>query len=251
MGLWYKPHSKPEDFKWKEHGTLLDHLQFFIDVREYIAHSDPPDGYCQMSHSDASTVRNPENPAVLDASYKHFHRPLISISIPSFVPSCSPMRGQGSEEGINTEFTYWNYSASMLEIFRRFGIEKTAPEKIGMDRYSQTVYFEFNVDEDDYDKGRRIIDTYIRGRKTDAAALFRQIRKDLIKHGFDAPDTPPEARGLTHMFITNAGDGLRRLGKKCGVFSSAAREGTLDTQLSDPKLVQVDTSADNDIVAPT
>lgn len=175
--------------KWPgEQASELDHLRYFTQTMNHVASSPPPPGYSyvQMPHGEGTTIGDPSKPAMLNASYKHFGRSLVSFSIPDFIKLEEGFHfHQGSDGQVadikrGMGLTTFNLSDSLTAIMDANGVRTDEP-KIGHDRMSRTIYVEMDVRGEDYDRAKTIMNTIVQGRDKSPSQLLSQI-KDL-----DAP----------------------------------------------------------------
>jgi len=162
----------------------LEALRYLINLREFIFLQTPPSRYLQQPHSDDFVpVRgNIEMPAMLDASYVHFGRYLLSISIPGFIRHDEPFEFKKDAEGKERVHylpgvTGFNIDHSLKGILNCFGIQ-TEETKYGKDKLSDTYYIEFEVkNKEDYKIGRCIIQKIIHGNYATDKELRSEIEK--------------------------------------------------------------------------
>jgi hypothetical protein len=171
----------------REGAVIEVHVQFLIDLRRHIAsRQDTPEGYIQMPHSDAPLIGDGRNPAMLDASYIHFERPFISISIPDFieVPAFDKYSYENGEMVLNDYhdgLSQKNLVESFNVLLEDQGLIGTTNypgdgTKIAHDRVSSTLYVEVVIDNPaDYERGRNIIDQLVRGTDTNATEFLNTI----------------------------------------------------------------------------
>ncbi len=193
------PLEPPSHIKWPgKEAKLHEHLQYLIDVREFISQMNVPEGleYLQFPHSDAPCVGDKTRPAVLDASYDYrFNngnegisgRVFASISIPDFTP-VEKDRWESEQYFRAQGLSVFNINDSFKSMLEKVGVEIEDGGKIGVDRMSGTCYFEYTIHPADYERARAVIDAYIRSDIIDGAELLEHIKKgDRVREFMDIP----------------------------------------------------------------
>ncbi len=193
------PANLPSDVKWPgSDAPLSEHVQYLIDVREYVSQLSVPKGvaYLQMQHSDAPDIGDKKRPAVLDASYDYRRfdgngervgRVLASISLPMFTPLERDVWGDVDchrAQGLSLE----NINDSFRVMLEDVGVEILDIGKIGEDRFAATFYIEHQIHLNDYERARAVIDVYVRSGITDADELIEHVKRgDRVRQGMDIP----------------------------------------------------------------
>ena len=182
-----------------------DALDYLLAVRALILSQTPPENYIQRPHSDdpKPVGGHPRLPALLDASYEHFGRRLLSVSFPLFVQQDLSNRGlpwtftknwRGQEQlqmvhGLNS----WTLSETLRSILKLLKVEyDNSDAKIGYDRLSLTNYVEFSAkSHNDFRRGRKLIRLLVHGNeKSD-----RRLRR-LAQHLFTQQNRATTPTGL-------------------------------------------------------
>ncbi len=176
-------------------GDLASHLHYLIDAREYVAHQTPPPGFQQHIHSDAPPVGDPARPAIVDASYTHLGRYILSVAHPDFIDDVEDAFTQHRLGHPTAGLNIRNLGTSLMAVMREQGIE-IRRRKGASDPITSALYYEFDVSEADYEKGRGIINAYIRGplRETPEQLLHRV--KAAEPYTQPVPDTTPRRNNI-------------------------------------------------------
>lgn len=187
-------HSAPESVKAvTDDKDIKSHMNHFAESRRHVAQQMPySPWFIQKIHSDAAPVGDPRKPAIVDASYIHDNRYLLSVAWPDCTPEAE-FQGQELLPGFHPH----RLSRTLEALFKHYGIE-TSGHKTGHDKLSRTSYVEMDVKPEDYYKGRLIIDRLIRSPETRPQALFSDIDINLQNAGHTVPERP--GSGLSHLF---------------------------------------------------